>query len=45
MKDGENLGRRAAFFELGGEGMSNKIILCALFVDIQCIVEDWLEIG
>ena len=45
VKDGENFVRRAAFLELGGEGMANKILFCALFVGIQRTIEDQSEIG
>lgn len=45
MKDGENFVRRAAFLELGGDGMANKILFCALFVGIQRTIEDHSEIG
>ena len=45
MKDGENFCRRAAFLELGGEGMPLKIFFSALFVGIQRIIKDYLEIG
>ena len=44
MEDGENVGVRTAGVELGGEGMVKKIVFSALFVGIQCIVEDELEI-
>ena len=44
MKDGENLGRRAAFLELGSEGMHKKICFGALFIGFQRIIEDMLEI-
>jgi hypothetical protein len=45
VKDGENCGGRVAVLELGGEWMGKKILLSALFVCFQGIVEDELEIG
>ena len=45
MKDGENGGGRTAGLELGGEGMGEKILFGALFVGIQCIIDDQLEMG
>jgi hypothetical protein len=44
MKNGENCAGRVAFLELGGERMGKKILLCALFVCFQSIVENELEI-
>jgi hypothetical protein len=31
--------------ELGGKGMSKKIILCTFFIGFQGIVENELEVG
>jgi hypothetical protein len=45
MKDGENCTGGVAFLELGGEWMSEKILLSAVFICFQSIVEDKLEIG
>jgi hypothetical protein len=45
VKDSENCAGRVAFLELGSEWMGKKIILCALFVCFQGIIEDELEIG
>jgi len=45
VKDSENLAGRIAVFELGGERMVEKVVLCAFFVRFQGIVEDQLEIG
>ena len=45
MKDGENFCGRVAVLELGSEGMGKYVLLGALFVRFQGIVEDELEIG
>ncbi len=40
MNEGENGGGRVAVLELGDKWMGKEIILCALFVGVQGIVED-----
>jgi hypothetical protein len=45
VKNGENCAGRVALLELGGEWLDKKILLCALFVCFQGIIEDELEIG
>jgi hypothetical protein len=45
LKDGENGTRRVAGLELCGKWMSNKVLFCTLFVCVQGIVEDELEVG
>ncbi len=44
VKDSENCAGRVAVLELGGEWMGKKIVLCALFVCFQGIIDDELEI-
>jgi hypothetical protein len=45
LKDVENAARRVAVLELGSEWVGEKIILCAVFVRFQGIIEDKLEVG
>jgi hypothetical protein len=45
VEDGENCAGRIAFLELSGEWMGKKILLCALFVCFQGIIENELESG
>jgi hypothetical protein len=40
VKDGENCGGRIAVLELACEWMGKKVLLCALFVCFQGIIED-----
>jgi hypothetical protein len=40
VKDGDNCAGRVAPLELGGERMGKEILLCALFVHFQGIIED-----
>jgi hypothetical protein len=40
LKDGENGAGRVAGLELGGEWMGKKIVLRALFVRFQGIIDD-----
>jgi len=40
MNEGKNGGGRVAVLELGNKWMLKEIILCALFVGVQGIVED-----
>jgi hypothetical protein len=45
LKDGENGGRRVAGLKLGGERMNKEILFRTLFVGVERIVYDELEIG
>jgi hypothetical protein len=45
LKHRENAVRRIAAFEPVGERVREKIVLRALFVRFQCIIENLLEVG
>ena len=45
MNDSENCTGRVTVLELDGEWMGKKVVLRALFVGFQGIIEDLLEIG
>jgi hypothetical protein len=45
LEHGENTARRIAGLEPVGEWVLKEILLCALFVGFQGIVENWLEVG
>jgi hypothetical protein len=45
LKHGENAARRIAGSEPVCEWVRKEIILCALFICFQCIIENWLEVG
>jgi hypothetical protein len=44
VKNGENVGGRIARLQLGCEGMCNQVVLCALLVFIQGIIDEELEV-
>ena len=45
LEHGENATGRIAGLEPVGEWVLKKILLCALLVRFQGIVENWLEVG
>ena len=45
LKHSENAASRIAGFEPVGERVGEKIVLCACFVRLQGIFENWLEVG
>jgi hypothetical protein len=45
LKHIENAARRIAGLEPVSEWVLKKILLCALFVCFQCIIENWFEVG
>jgi hypothetical protein len=45
LKDSENGTGRIASLELGGEGMRKQVVLRTLFVFVQGIIVDYLEVG
>jgi hypothetical protein len=45
LKDVENAAGRVAALELGSEWVGEKIVLCALFVRFQGVIENKLEVG
>jgi hypothetical protein len=45
LKDGENGIGRIARLELGDEGMCKEVVLRALLVCVQSVVDDQLEVG
>ncbi len=45
LKHVENVARRAAVLQLGGEWVITKILFCASFVRFQGIIEYKLEVG
>jgi hypothetical protein len=45
LENGENAASRIAAFEPVGERVYEKIVLSALFVCFQCIIENLLEVG
>ena len=45
LKHGENAASRITRFEPVSERLREKIVLCALFVRLQGVVENWLEVG